>query len=171
MVSGLSVVDVQCHLAETELAADPDRQAAARSSLSNLSRAWRTWIASGDTTRPLSVMLTQRRTRLPGGHHLQTRSSPIRTCTGPTRLHRDERPRSSRPRTSTLARHPEPSTSPGYQIDSRAICRPVPSHPWMRHRNSTRIICVLGVPGHPRCSELRTTPVAATVTNTSKEGI
>jgi nicotinamidase-related amidase len=37
------------------------------------------------------------------GHRLEIRSSPTRTCTGPTSRPRDERRWSSRPRTSTLA--------------------------------------------------------------------
>src|ERR1700733_856767 len=57
-------------------------------------------------------MLTQLRTKLPGGHRLQARSSHTPTCTGATRRHRDGQPRSSRPMTWTSVRHPE-TDSPG----------------------------------------------------------
>ena len=68
--------------------------------------------SSGDTTRPLSAMPTQPRTRLRGGHRLQTRSLPTRTCIGPIRRHRDGRPRLSRPRMSISARLPETGMTP-----------------------------------------------------------
>src|SRR2546427_7422465 len=63
--------------------------------------------SSGGTTRPLSATPTRRRTRPHGGRRRRTRSLRTRTCTGPTRRRRGERPGRSRPRMSTSAARPE----------------------------------------------------------------
>jgi hypothetical protein len=59
-----------------------------------------------DTTRPLSATPTRRRTRRHGGRRRRTRSSRTRTCTGPTRRRRGERPERSKPRTYSSTARP-----------------------------------------------------------------
>src|SRR5690349_22561868 len=62
---------------------------------------------SGGTTRPWSATPTRRGIKRNGGRRRRTRSSRTRTCTGPTRRRRGERPGRSRPRMSISAAHPD----------------------------------------------------------------
>ena len=68
--------------------------------------------SSEGTTRPWSAMPIRPRTTRNGERHRQTRSSPTRTCTGPTRRLQGGRPGRSRPRTSTSAARPETCATP-----------------------------------------------------------
>ena len=64
------------------------------------------------TTRPLSAMPTRLTTTRNGARRRRTRSSPTRTCTGPTRRLQGGRPGRSRPRMSTSAGRPDARAKP-----------------------------------------------------------